>query len=471
MSFLQKLTDLSSLKSLQQEIQEAPAGDEKLKALKRFHDAFTARTAVVREALETHEQRQQAAMTSAEEEATKAEEEVAQLEAELAQLEAEEAANDHPLAAAPGVEYRDFLEKRADVIAHLHVIRDTLLYLVSGSSLKMDSVADREQFSGKGLQDKWANVTQQVEELEAMANVVEASGSFGQVDRSLVPVQTLLTESQNLAAAAESTIQAHQQKQDALRDGIKEFETERKRLLLWCRQQKTNLDAMSQPEHVQEFCASLLNNFSTMEENFVVLLEVAEPLLPHSDVQQALIETNEVWFNLQVSAYERLRHTLLEIHPKSKLEDEVREFSNYSRKVHEFLNQFAELLSAPSDPESQGYVRPVLDHCQQLQQMMQGHTSLHLQLKEFANRMESMRESYDGFRRAALSRLTFLANSAPTLAASMQRKEEYIARMKDLKKWIHVKAQGETWRDIHQRVVAIRELIEKERAALLKEAN
>src|SRR5262249_27779565 len=153
----------------------------------------------------------------------------------------------------------------------------------------------------------------------------------------------------------------------------KEFETERKRLLLWCRQQKTNLDAMVEADHVQEFCASLLNNFPTMEENFTVLLEIAEPLLPSPAIQEARLEANEVWLNLQISAYERLRHTLLEIHPKSKLEDEVREFSGYSTAVSEFFAEFTRLLATPSDAESQQFVRPVVEQCNVLKEQFAAH--------------------------------------------------------------------------------------------------
>jgi hypothetical protein len=53
----------------------------------------------------------------------------------------------------------------------------------------------------------------------------------------------------------------------------------------------------------------------------------------------------------------------------------------------------------------------------------------------------------------------------------MRRKEEYVARMKELKRWIDVKSQGESWKDIHQRVLAIRELIEKERQTLTSETK
>lgn len=464
----QRLSDMSTLKAFQQDINSAPSDEVRMRALKNFHEAFVARSTAIRESIETHEKKQTQLLDSAQREAKAAEDEVAALEAELRALESSSAAERTSLAACPGKAYRQFLMKRADLHSQLKVVRDVLNGVVAGSAMKMQDSSDVDFASSDTFRAKERALRSNIDALRQDATTLSRQFAFAsEVDLSSVEQE--LEEVRALGVAAAESLNVHNQKTTALKEGIQEFDKERKRLLLWCRQQKTNLDAMTEPEHVQEFCASLLNNFPTMEENFNVLLEVAEPLLPNIDVQNALIETNEVWFHLQVSAYERLRHTILEIHPKSKLEDEVREFNTYSKRVGEFLETFLQLLSSPTDPESQTYVRPLLEQCESLQALYPAHQGLGGQLREFAQRMEATRESYASLRRAVLSRLTFLASSAPALSTSMHRKEEYVARMKDLKKWVEVKSQGESWKDIHQRVLAIRELIEKEQAALLQE--
>jgi hypothetical protein len=467
MSLTHKLSDLSALKSFYQDVEAARDSEEKLRAMKSFHDAFTARSTAVREALSHHTEEQTKLLLTAQAEADEADQEVAALEAELAALNTG-VERDATLSQVTGKAYRQFLVKRSDLVAQLKVVQDVLQGVASGNALKMQDTSDLKFAEGDSFRSKEQLLRSQVETLQAdAAHLSRALVSVNDV--SLTEQEEQLDEIANLALVASTSISAHRQKREATQDGIQEFEAERKRLLTWCRQQKTNLDAMTEPEHVQEFCASLLGNFPTMEENFNVLLEVAEPLLPNLDVQNGLIETNEVWFHLQVSAFERLRQVLLEIHPKSKLEDEVREFSTFSRRIRDFLIEFSNLLSAPSDAESQSLVRPVVEQCEALLLNLPAHEGLVGQLRIFAHRMEASRESYQSFRRAVLARLTFLSSSAPALTASMHRKEEYVARMKDLKKWIDVKSQGESWRDIHQRVIAIRDLIEKEQAALFAE--
>eukprot|EP00658_Telonema_sp_P-2_P025471 TRINITY_DN20260_c0_g1_i1.p1 TRINITY_DN20260_c0_g1~~TRINITY_DN20260_c0_g1_i1.p1 ORF type:complete len:172 (-),score=75.28 TRINITY_DN20260_c0_g1_i1:399-914(-) len=152
--------------------------------------------------------------------------------------------------------------------------------------------------------------------------------------------------------------------------------------------------------------------------------------------------------------------------PKSKLEDEVREFSSFSTRVGEFLETFSDLLAGPSDPESQQYVQPVVEQCEAIREEYGMHATLTKQLHDFSTRMESLRESYTNLRRAVLSRLTFLTSAVPALTASMRRKEEYVARLKDLKKWVEVKSQGETWKDINSRIQSIKSLIEREQQTL-----
>jgi hypothetical protein len=461
------LEDVTVLSSLEKAVAAAAAPEEKAAAMQKYHEAFAVRSAAVSAAIAQHEQKSAADVAAAEKAADDAEAEVARLEAQLSE-ESTTSASAGALKTAPGKEYYTFLVARANLVSQLHVLRGSLQGIVASDSIKMPSRADEAAVTAVAWRTREAQLLKEASALEQQA---VGLGAFAAADNSTNAVAALIRDVSDLQAAADSKLASYAAREAAVEDGIKEFESERKRLLVWCRQQKTNLDAMVEPDHVQEFCASLLSNFPTMEENFSVLLEVAEPLLPNADVQNALVETNEVWLNLQVSAYERLRHTLLEIHPKSKLEDEVREFSAYSRRAGEFLDEFSRLLSTPSDAESQSFVQPVVQAGEALRDRFPAHEGLASHLRDFSQRMECLRESYNSLRRAVFSRLTFLSSSVPALMTSMRRKEEYVARMKELKRWIDVKSQGESWKDIHQRVLAIRELIEKERQTLASEAK
>ena len=79
---------------------------------------------------------------------------------------------------------------------------------------------------------------------------------------------------------------------------------------------------------------------------------MGESLLPDKDVEQGLLEVCEVWLNLQVFAYEMVRNTLLEVHADSKVEEEIRTYAPYSKKVKFFLDDVEKLLNLPTDDES-----------------------------------------------------------------------------------------------------------------------
>eukprot|EP00662_Eupelagonemidae_sp_cell21_P036691 gene36691-61196_t len=77
---------------------------------------------------------------------------------------------------------------------------------------------------------------------------------------------------------------------------VEEFLQKDAKLLQWCRQERTNLEAAPRarhPNHVQEFCASLIqhgrpSNIGTMDDNFNHLADMAETLLPNKEVEKAL---------------------------------------------------------------------------------------------------------------------------------------------------------------------------------------
>jgi len=242
-----------------------------------------------------------------------------------------------------------------------------------------------------------------------------------------------------------------------------EFLNESAKLLQWCRQMKTDLEALTEPDHIQKFCSALEANYVAMDENFDTLSEMGASLLPNAVVKKTLIECNEVWLNLQIFAHEVLQHTLLEIHVRSKLEDEVRAFSSYSTKLNQLLTEVKTMLNLPQDDESKAVVQAVVAQTDQLQRDLAPHALLPDHLRDFSLRMECIRDNYTNLRRTVFGRMTFLSQQQPALLnASHRRREEYLSRMKDLKGWVEKKAQGESCQDIYNRVLKIKALIDRE---------
>jgi hypothetical protein len=232
---------------------------------------------------------------------------------------------------------------------------------------------------------------------------------------------------------------------------------------------KTDLEALSEPDHIQKFCSALETNYPTMEENFDTLCEMGKGLLPNALVEKTMIECNEVWLNLQIFAHEVLQHTLLEIHARSKLEDEVRAFSGYSTRLNGLLKEVKDMLSLPQDEESKEVVRGVVQQTEQLQRDFTPHLLLADHLRDFSLRMECIRDNYSNLRRTVFGRLTFLSQQQlPLLNTSHRRREEYMSRMKDLKTWVEKKDLGESCSDIYSRVVKLKNLIDEEYEHLRK---
>jgi hypothetical protein len=397
--------------------------------------------------------------------------EIEKLEQELKDVTAEkDGAATVKIAEMPVAAYGAYLDSRAHVHGHLDMLAGSHDGYCDQDSRPNETVTARAE--------DWDAVVEalgkKVDELEADggALVGDAAALVPEATLKVDDVKELLTKVQGQKDSLLEKVEGEKTRKTAFDDNYKEFDQERRRMLLWCRQQKTNLDSMVEVDDVQEFCASLLNNFGMMQENFSVLLDLAEGLLPSPLVQNALVEANEVWLNLQISAYDRLRHTLLEIHQKSKLEDEVRAFAAYSQQARDFLEDFKQLLSAPTDSESLSLVQPVVEECGRLvADYDQHHSGLATQLSEFSMRMEGLRDNYGNLRRAVFSHLTFLAQTVPTLSASVHRKDEYLQKMTDLKKWVQVKGQGESWGDVRGRVDKIRVMIEEEQKALDEETK
>ena len=274
---------------------------------------------------------------------------------------------------------------------------------------------------------------------EESADIYDVTEVLSQVKRSAATWETILTQEEKRRSDMKGTLEKF------LKDDTK--------LLQWCRQERTNMEAQTEPHHVQEFCASLILNIETMEENFAHLGDTGEALLPNKMVERALVEVNEVWLNLQITAYERQRHIMLEIHQKSKLENEVRAFSGFSTKLKKFLEETIRVLTLPTDNESIQVVAPVLQQCRQLLNEFSQHALLADHLSDFSLRMERIRDNYNILRRTVFSKLTFLSTDRRTVdEVSGQRREEYMSKIGEIKAWLKAHSDGESWESIHEKV-------------------
>lgn len=304
----------------------------------------------------------------------------------------------------------------------------------------------------------------------AFAEMLGADARKALVD--FAPVKSSIAACEASAAGLQRTVDEAAAEEGAFQAGFAIFDRERKLMLQWCRQQRTNLDAIVDPDELQEFCASLLGNHNVMERNVIGLLEMAEPprLLPRAEVQVALAELSEVWLHLHVSAMERLQRELIEIHDTSRLEDEVRAFAPYSQKAKAFLADFQKLLTQPADNHSRLLMQPMVSAVEELQAEGKAHEGLSTQLSEFVNTMEGLRGNYLNFRRAVLSRVTFLHGTAPTISASLRRRDEYARRLTALGDWVNAKSRGERWSTVRGRLERLQSMIDSEIEMLKREA-
>lgn len=233
------------------------------------------------------------------------------------------------------------------------------------------------------------------------------------------------------------------------------------KLLQWCRQERTNLEALQEPGHQQEFCASLLQNFVTMEENFAHLCNHGTPLLPSRDVECALVELSEVWLYLQMFAYELMQRLMYEIHPTAKLEDEVRVYSTFTDRLGSFLRTFLD-VDTGSDGDS------LLRRCETLQRTLRSsHHELSAQLMKFSERMTGMRCNYMAFRQHVLGKLTFISDPDvnPEERAEVRQKE-YEQKRQEIQGWGTRTEKTQSWSEVRGKAQDLKKLLQEQMAAL-----
>ncbi|RNF04388.1 uncharacterized protein Tco025E_07953 [Trypanosoma conorhini] len=437
--------------------------DVKVDALRALHDSFLSHTETVSRELDVLQ-------ADEEREADDIEEEVAELEAGLlmlTQMAEGRDASGHSLPApthASVEAYATFATRLGDFVARLTALQGALQGLLSHPRPLEGGVTPLLTWCGVVSGNTWAEKERELG--AAWATLEREAGEVGATlqDTSMTAARGLLDGVVALgrrAVGCAVELQRSQERRDA---ALRQMEGQQRRLVVWCRQQEVNLDALRDPDHVQEFCASLLEHYKTMSTNHSLFLESAEPFLDSGVVQERLLEANETWLHLQVKALEKLRHTLFEVHAQTLLEENVEEHGSFSLQVGPFLKELNDSLLATGNTSSPLHERcaQLTEACRSLQKLLPEHDELCKSLLNFGDRMRMMREAYACFRAAALSRVTYLSSSSEVLAEAARRKDEFEGCVEELKQWADNKARSDTWRDVREKVRGIKALLERE---------
>eukprot|EP01062_Namystynia_karyoxenos_P030294 TRINITY_DN22646_c0_g1_i1.p1 TRINITY_DN22646_c0_g1~~TRINITY_DN22646_c0_g1_i1.p1 ORF type:complete len:572 (+),score=257.51 TRINITY_DN22646_c0_g1_i1:93-1808(+) len=380
-----------------------------------------------------------------------------------------------PYRAEMGRAFADFVAQRQQLNAVLQRARTRFAYFASEPSA--DGAVAGFEVKSLGA-EAVTELEVEVSDWIAQRGVEESLGQLRSMKEGLLAMgwpadhcdiqaeEGLAANVDALAVAWRKRLASAMASMESEKNAVTKFLQDDAKLLQWCRQERTNLEALAEPHHVQEFCASLIQNIGTMDDNFNHLADMGEALLPNRDVAKALIEVNEVWLNLQLYAYERQRHIMIEIHARSKLEDEVRAFSSFSTRLDKWFsgstNSVKETLELPQDEESKSVVREPLEMCRQLKREFEPFRSLCDHLQEFSARMESIRDNYMTLRRSVFGKLTFLASDRRAIKdASEQRRREFDEKVRDLKEWVRHHSGAESWADLHTKVQALRDRLEQ----------
>jgi hypothetical protein len=355
------------------------------------------------------------------------------------------------------VAYSAFIKDRATVQAdiqhHLAVWKKIFAY-------PADALKNAPLDEAFALLDQWPTFEESTAaKLKSLAEEAEKFKGKGADAADNTSIEADFKELKDLYEKDGAKLLREQARRQDYAQSVDKLLANQSQLLHWCRQQRAALDAQKEPDHIQEFCASLQNNIGVMETNFLVIMEMAEHLVPNPQVEKALIEVAEVWMALEVFAYEKLRTTLVDLHQKSGLEGECKLWAEYSLKFKKFLESAEHLLEMPTDAESKAVTKPVLDNCKQMLADHDLHLIIAEHLSDFALREECVKDHYSAIRRTIFSKLTLLTQSFVG-HQGYARKTEYTDRLAELSDWIECKSQNNAWKDLLARVDKMRKLVE-----------
>ena len=304
-------------------------------------------------------------------------------------------------------------------------------------------------------------------EVNASASLLEQEGqryaASGADFSGLSDVKTSLAELHKSWQQVVSPVSRESARRRDYNESVAEFLRNQSKLVQWCRQQRSALESLKDPEQIQEYSTSFQNNVTVMETNFLVLMELSEPLVPNVAVEDALREVTDVWLHLEIFAYEKLRTTLLDLHQESGLQTEAKMWAEFAVPFKKFLGDAQRLLQMPTDDESRSLTQPVLEFCNALLGEHDAHSTIVEHLSDFSVREDCLKDHYAAIRRSVFSKLTLLTQSFHAVH-NYPRKQEYTDRLAELTDWVECKSQGNAWKQLLSRVAKMRQLIEENEA-------
>lgn len=355
--------------------------------------------------------------------------------------------------------YRSFLNRVGSLYNELAVRKAVLSQI---STYSPQDLRHATLDVAYGYVHDWAQfgdeVQQSLKELAIQGRGLSASGADA---TDLSDLQSAFDDVQTLYTQVVADVAREHSRRENNADTVADFLRSQGQLVHWCRSQKNALESVEDPDQVQELCTSFQNNISVMETNLLVLLELSEPFAPNPQVTQALIEVNEVWLNLAVYAFERMRDTLMEQHAQSAVEVAAKRWlTEVNDPLRKFLEEAKALLQMPSDKESEAVARPALEKCSALLDDWNPHAVILEHLSDFNVREECLKEHYAAIRRAVFAKLTLLTQSFHG-QVQYPRRQEYTDRLGELTDWVQCKSQSGAWRQLLSRVEKMRQLIEE----------
>lgn len=307
---------------------------------------------------------------------------------------------------------------------------------------------------------------------KCITDLRERKGAISSADdAALQEVETIYREVVDLSEKAAKHVRQGKSLRAERDTRLKLFYAEVNKLTMWCRHQLINLEAMQEPDHIQEYCVTLVENYDVVSQNFAVLLDSVQEYVQANivPVHKALLEAEEVWFYLQVSTLERLSKTLFEIHQKSLLEVEVERYADYPEHAVKFLRHLSLFLEQGTEFHG-GKTQGELDLEKQCEALLPGLTGTFAQLPaevhSFVRRAKAQRTSYQCFREAILCRLTYIQTTEGIVAESKCRQEKFEDALRELKSWATEASRGESWRDIYSKIIEIKRVIVSDQQAL-----
>lgn len=375
-------------------------------------------------------------------------------------------------AASAATIYQRHIEQCAALFNDLILRKAAFTYiaeLIEGSADAASGGAANLKFANLGhaqkFQETWATFDSALDKRIADLSVAaESEPSIKAGDINPLPdLEALVEAVRDLHATVSGPLIREISRRNNHAANVQQLRESQSQLMLWCRQQRSTMEGLTEAGQIQEYTNSFQSNITVMETNFLVLMELAEPLLPNKEVNAMLEEVIEVWLSLQVFAFEKLTATLMAQHEASGIEADLSRWLEHEGNIVLFLNKAREVLTMPVDDESREVTQPILDQCEKLLADVESFNIIASHLSSFTLREANLKEYYDAIRRTIFSKLT-ISTQVYNGQYAFPKKQSYMDRLAELNDWVDCKSQNSAWKQLLQRVDNMKGLIEENKA-------